>query len=192
MSKQEDKGNSFPPLQKRIILNLAQSRPQTINETMKGISGHYKSSWIAFNVLEQKSLIRKATSKDYRGRQYPCFWLTDLGIFLALHQGAKPETLLKTTLEIYPEDKSLQFLIEAVPIIGKNALDVLYLTALNKGMIEQEDVTSILAAQMQKKFTPEQIRRFIAVLRKYPEIHQKCADSINQARKNLKELSNLL
>jgi len=185
MLTQEGKGHSFPPLQKRIILHLAQSRPQTINETKKGISGHYKSSWIAFNVLKKKGLIKHTKSKDWRGRQFPCFWLTELGIFLALHEGAKQEVLLKTTREIYPENKDLHFLIEAVPILGKHALDVLYLAVLNRGVINQTDLIAIFAAQLQNKLNPKQITQFIEVLKKYPELHQ-------QTRKNLRELSNLL
>jgi hypothetical protein len=191
ISAKKTKTNNFPPLQRRIILHLAQSQPQTINETAKEISGdsgiprNYKSSWIAFKTLIKKGLIKDVTSKDYRGRRYPRFWITELGVFLALHEGAKPETLLKTTLEIYPKDKSLQFLIEAVPILGKHALDVLYLAALNRGAIDQTDLTSIFAAQVQNKFNPKQIREFITVLKKYPEQYQR-------TRKNLKELSDLL
>ena len=120
-----------------------------------------------------------------RGRQYPRFWLTELGIFLALHEGAKPEVLLRTTLEFYPKDKKLQFLIEAVPILGKFAFDILYLVALNKGVIEQIDLTSIFAAQTVNKLTPKQVREFVTVLKKYPKQHQ-------QTRKSLKELSDLL
>jgi hypothetical protein len=185
MSTQEGKGHSFPPLQKRIIIHLAQNKPQTINETVKGISGHYKSSWIAFKALKKKGLIKEVTSKDYRGREYPRFWLTELGIFLALHEGAKPEVLLRTTLEFYPENKNLQLLIEGAPILGKYALDILYLVALNKGVIEQIDLASIFAAQTVNKLTPKQIREFVTVLKKYPEQHQ-------QTRKNLKELFDML
>jgi hypothetical protein len=192
MSTQEGKRNSFPPLQKRIILHLTENGPQTINETMKGISGHYKSSWIAFHVLKKKGLIKEVTVRNYRGRDYPRFWVTDSGIFIALHEGTEPKTLLRKTLEVYPEDRKLQFLIEAVPILGKNAFDVLYLAALSEGLIEQSDLTSIFAAQMQKKLTPKQIRQFIAVLNKYPEPHQQCKDYIKQTRQNLQELSDLL
>jgi hypothetical protein len=109
-----------------------------------------------------------------------------------LCEGAKPETLLSRTLEIYPENGDLQFLIEAVPILGRNAFDVLYLAALTNGQIEQTDVASILAAQMQRKFAPEVKRQFIAVLKKYPETHQRFVDSVKQVRKNLTELSDLL
>jgi hypothetical protein len=192
MSTKGAKRHSFPPLQKRIILHLAQSEPQTINETKESISGHYKSSWNAFNVLKKKGLIKHTTSKNYRGKQYPRFWLTELGIFLALYEGAKPEVLLKTTLEIYPENKNLQFLIEAVPILGKNAFHVLYLTVLTKGEIKQKDITSIFATQMQEKLTPKKIKQFITILKKYPEPYQQCVDYINQIRKNLGELSDLL
>jgi len=192
ISTKESKANSFPPLQKRIILYLAQSKPLTINETAKGISGikkgiprNYKSSWIAFKTLEKKGLIKNTTSKTHRNRQFPCSWLTDLGVLLALHEGAKPEVLLKTTREIYPENKDLHFIIEAVPILGKHALDVLYLAVLNRGEINQTDLIAIFAAQVQDKLTPKQITQFIAVLKKYPEQHQ-------QTRKNLRELSDLL
>jgi succinate dehydrogenase flavin-adding protein (antitoxin of CptAB toxin-antitoxin module) len=82
--------------------------------------------------------------------------------------------------------------VETVPILGRNAFDVLYLAALSKGMIEQSDLTSIFAAQMQKKLTPEEIRQFIAMLKKYPEPYQLCADYAKQAHKNLRELSSLL
>ena len=192
MVMRERKEHSFPPLQKRIILYLAQSKPRTINETKKGISGHYKSSWTAFKSLKKKGLIKKTTSKNYRGRQYPCFWVTELGIFLALCEGAKSEVLLKKTLEVYPENRDLQFLIEAIPILGKHAFRLLYQVVLTKGEIEQRDITSIFAAQMQEKFTPKQKRQFITVLKKYPEQYQRFVNTINQIHKDLRELSDLL
>jgi hypothetical protein len=192
MSKQQGRGNSFPPLQKRIILHLAENGPQTINETAKGTKGHYKSSWIAFNALKKKGLIKEVTSKNYRGREYPQFWITDRGIFLALCEGAKTGKLLMRTLKVYPEDRDLQFLIEVVPILGRNAFDVLYLAALTNGQIEQTDVASILATQMQRKFAPEVTRQFIAVLKKYPEQHHRCVNYVEQAHKALSEVSNLL
>lgn len=192
MSKQKAKGNSFPPLQKRIILHLAENGPQTINETMKGISGQYKSTWIAFQALKKKGLIKEVTEREYRGRDYPLLWVTDAGIFIALHEGTEPKALLTKTLQAYPNDTDLQFLIEAVPILGKNAFDVLYLAALSKGLIKQSDLNSIFAAQMQKKLTSKQIREFISVLAKYPKPYQQCLEYTKQARKNLNELSDQL
>jgi hypothetical protein len=174
------------PLQRRIILHLAQSKPQTINEIAIAISRDWKTSSIAFKKLEEECLVAKTGKPKYhRGRKFPYFWLTDLGVLRALHEGAKPETLLRATLEIYPENKNLQLLIEAIPILGKHASDVLYLVVKTRGAIEQTDLTSIFAAQTLDKLTPKQIREFVAVLKKYPTQHQ-------QTRKSLKELSDLL
>jgi DNA-binding MarR family transcriptional regulator len=174
------------PLQRRIILHLAQSKPQTINETAKEISRDWKTSSIAFKKLEEEGLVAKIDKpKYYRHRKFPCLWLKDLGVLRALHEGAKPEILLKTTREIYPNDKGLHFLIEAYPILEKPARDVLYLATLNRGAINQTDLIAIFAAQLQNKLTPKQITQFIEVLKKYPEQHQ-------QTQKNLKELYDLL
>jgi len=174
------------PLQKRVILYLAQTKPQTINEIAIGISRDWKTSSIAFKKLEKEGFVAKTgKSKHYRGRKFPYFWLTDLGVLLAICEGVKPEVLLKTTLEIYPENKDLQLIIETSPILGKQALAVLYLVVLNRGEIKQTDLTSIFAAQMLNKLTTKQIKQFGKVLERYPERRQ-------QTRKNLKELSDLL
>ena len=192
MSRQQAKGNTFPPLQKRIILYLAGKGPQTINQTTKDIHGHYKSAWTAFDTLKKKGLIQEVKSKDYRGREYPQFWITEKGIFLALCEGAKSDILLRRTREIYPEERDLQFLIETVPILGKHAFDVLRLAVLTDGQIEQADVESILVAQIQNQSTPEATRQYIAVLKKYPEQHQRHVDYVKQTQKKLSDLSDLL
>lgn len=193
MSKAQRRQKDFPPLQKRIILYLAENGPQNINQTKKDIKGHYKSSWIAFDTLKKKSLIKEVASKPYHGKEYPQFWVTEAGIFLALSsQEVKPRTLLKRTLEVYPENTALQFLIETAPILGKNAFDVLYLAAITNGQIEQTDIDSIYAKQMRTKFTPEIITQFIKVAKKYPQQYQKIVDSVNQTQKKLSQLSHLL
>jgi hypothetical protein len=46
-------------------------KPHTINETAKGISKDYKSSWIAFKKLEKKGLIKKAKRKYRLGNVSP-------------------------------------------------------------------------------------------------------------------------
>ena len=199
MSTPKGKSNILPPLQKRIILYLAKHESKTINAINSGInptarnkSHYYKSTWTAFKALKGKGMTKEVTLIKYRGNEYPCFWLTELGIFLALHEGAKQEVLLRTTLEIYPENKNLQFIIEAVPILGKHAFKILYLAVLTKGEIEQRDITSLFATQMQEKLTPKQVKQFITILKKYPEPYQQCVDYVNQIHKNLKELSDLL
>jgi hypothetical protein len=192
MSKPQQGRHKFPPLQKLIILHLAHSKPQTINQTKKGIRKDYKSTYIALSSLKQKGLVQQTTTKTYRGREYPEFWLAEKGIFLALYYEPKPASLLWRTIEIYPENKGLHFLIEAVPILGRNALDVLYLAASTDGEIQQDEIDSILARQMAQKLTPEQIKQFAAILKKYPEQQQQCVSSLKQASENISKISKLV
>lgn len=185
MSKLQKMRYDFPALQKLIVLYLAQSEPQTINKIKNGIKKDYSNTHDNFVALKDNGLVKAVSSKSYLNRIYPEYWITELGICLALIEGAKPEPLLTKTLQIYPEDKDLHLLIETTPILGKNALDVLCLAVLNRGAINETDLISIFAAQMQNKLTSKQITQFIAVLKKYPEQH-------HQTRKNLKELFDLL
>ncbi|MGA2769022.1 MAG: hypothetical protein ABSF24_12010 [Candidatus Bathyarchaeia archaeon] len=192
MSKQNRKTRDFPPLQERVILSLARNNAQTINETMKQINGQYKSTWIAFDTLKKKGLIKSVTTKEYHGTKYPSFWLTELGIFLAISRGADPQTILIRAREFYPKDINLQFLIETTPILGENAFEVLYLAALTKGKIEQTDIDSILANQMRTGFTPQVVKQFITIAKKYPKQYRQIVDSVNQTQEKLSKISQLL
>ena len=183
-------GEFLAPLQKRIFLHLAQNDPQTIYETVKAIKGHYKSSWNAFNALKKKSLIQTVTLKNYRGRDYPRFWLTESGAMLALCEGVTQKTLIDRTLEIYPENKDLLCVLETVPILGQNAFDIAYLAVLRKGKLQPSDITAIYGAQIQSPFSPEQTKQISEVLKKYPELYQRCKDRVKLTLENLKKLDN--
>jgi signal recognition particle subunit SEC65 len=175
-------------LQKRIILHLAKNKPQTINEIAKGIEGHYKSTWRNFKILVKENYIQNVMPpKEYQGRKYPRFWITDIGIYVALFEGAKPEPLLKKTLEIYPENQKLQFLIDVFPALEENALNVLYMAALNKEALTLTQMALIFAAQMQERSNPKH-NEFHQALKWYPEVHQLFRDYISTTRKNLERL----
>ena len=177
------------PLQKKILLFLAVNYPATKNETVKAISGNYRSSWDAFKELEKKNLIKPVSLKNYRGRDYPRFWATENGILIAMSERAKPEILLRRTLEIYPENRELQFLIEVIPILGESAYNMLYLAIVTNDKIDQSDLISIFATQ--KKLTDEEKRKYNSILKRYPERFKQHADYIKRVSKNLKDLSDM-
>lgn len=104
MTRKKEKRNNLPPLQKRIILCLAEHGPQTINETTRNMKpkGHYKPTYMAFKSLKAKGLIQKQGSKTYRGREYAQFWLTEKGVITALVYGAKPKILQSIIYEKLP------------------------------------------------------------------------------------------
>ena len=91
----------LPSVQKKVVLNLAENKPQTIHETKEKIQGHYKSVHNAFQSLIKKDAIKAVGTKDYRERQFDTYWLTDYGVFLAITHGADLKLLQERVERIY-------------------------------------------------------------------------------------------
>jgi len=192
MSTPKRRKKNFPPLQRRIILHLAKNDPQTINETKKGLKGHYKSTWIAFNVLKQKGLIKKTNVKIYRNREYPRFWLTQGGIFVALVEGADADDLLQRTAKAYPNEKTLQCCLELSPLLGLEGFRIGLSAIQDKGKLDDSDMTKILYAYAQKDMSTQRLKGLIEILRKYPKEYEGTKKRINQANKLLTELESMI
>ncbi len=190
------------PLQQRIILYLARTEPQTINETAKRISKDYKSSWTAFNKLSKKGLVKKVKKKYYRGNQYPYFWLTEVGILQAIDQGADPEHLLDQTCKIYPQNKNLQFFIQSVSVFGEEIADEFGGDILGNpdevetsiiGLISTELMNlAIHTLEIREPYRQEQMTRFKVLLNRYPELHAHLISQLEQYAEEFKRLANLL
>lgn len=192
MSSYRIKGHDFPPLQKRIILSLAAHGCQTINEVRKGFSGHYKSCWIAFDSLEKKKVIRKIDVKTYRGREFPRYWLTSPGVFIALAEGATARDLLDRTVKTYPKDKDLQCCLEIAPLTGIEIPKIALSAILSKGKLEESDFMKILLTPMQKDLSVEQFKRLIEILKKYPDEYKRVKSQIEQLSEFLAKMEKMI
>jgi len=181
-----------PPLQKRIVLHLAKSGAQTINETVSGLKGHYKSSWIAFNVLERKKIIKKVDMKIYRNRKYPRYWLTQAGIFVALVEGADAKNLLQRTIKTYPDDKTLQCVIEISPLVGLEGFRIALSAIQNKGKLDHSDMVRIVFSDEQKDVSIQQFKEFIRILKKYPEDYDRTKKRISARAKLLARIISMI
>src|SRR5208283_5843879 len=126
-SKTTTKKAFLPILQKKIFLHLANSDPEDINEVVTDLKSHYKSTWTAFKQLEKKNLVKAVSTKSYQGQEYPLYWLTPDGAFIALCEGANAERLIRKVLGIYPENKDLPYLLESTSILGTEAFRIGYL-----------------------------------------------------------------
>jgi ribosomal protein L28 len=191
ISKPLTKKTYLPNLQKRIFLYIANNDPKTINETAKATKGDYKSSWNAFKKLEKKNLVKIIGSKNYQGQEYPRYWVSEDGAFIALCEGANAKSVIKRTLEIYPKRRDLQYLLEAVSILGIEAFDVAYFAYIKKGKLEQSDIAIIMATQMQHKLTPEGLKKYSELLQRYPEQSQRFIDFFKEISDNVKKLDAL-
>jgi hypothetical protein len=178
----------LPPLQKKIFLTLAKGDPKDISETVKAIKGHYKSVWNAFNQLEKKKLIKAVSSKKYQGKDYPRYWVSEDGAFIALCEGVKANSVIERALKIYPDRKDVHYLLESVSILGTEAFKVGYLALIRKGKLEQSDVLAMMVTQVMHGLSAEQLAKYNKMLQKYPDRQQKYEDFFKKMQSNLNEL----
>jgi hypothetical protein len=189
-SKPITKEAFLPPLQKKVFLYLANNDPETINETVKALKSHYKSTWNAFNSLEKKSLIKPVNSKNYKGQEYSRYWVTEDGALIALCEGTKTTNVIQRTLKIYPENKKLHYLLEAVSILGTEAFNYGYFAIVSKGKLDQNDISKMIITQC--SLSPQRIIQYSELLAKYPDEKQKFDKLITEMTDKLKNLDQLL
>ena len=188
MSKSNIKSDNLPSLQRLIVLNLADSKPQTINETVKAISKSYKATWIAFNSLEKKNLIEKIDVKNYRGREYPRFWLTAEGIVMALMEGASFDKLLEQAKVLHPDAKILHCFLEIMPYTNPEILKLAYSIVKGKKEVGVNEVATLTFSQSAKQMDFETGKKLKATLEKYPEEYNKFKAKIQLAIAQLSQL----
>ena len=186
-----NKKDILPPLQKRIVIHLANTKPSTINETRKAMKGQYKSHWTAFNSLEEKNVIKKIDVKSYHGQEYPLFWLTSSGVLIALFEGASHEVLLEKILQIYPDDKSLQVILEFSPIFGLEVFKIAFLTLQEKGELDMKDLMTILTLVVQNDFHGMPYEDIVAVLKKYTIAYENAKKEAERFLESFKKLNTL-
>jgi len=199
MINQKIKRNILPSLQRRIVHCLALKGPQTINEIKKNIlllklapHSHYKSTWQAVQWLSKKNLVQKVTVKEYRGRKYPRFWLTDQGIVVALIDGVDSSILLERTREIYPDHGALLYSLEIAPKLNPEVFRIGYSMIKNKGKLELPDLVTILFTQMQAETSTQAFSEVMAILKQYPEQYKSFKAQIEKMSENLDRIKKII
>ena len=187
MPKSKTKGSNLHPLQRLIILHLAKSEPQTINQTKEKISKSYKPTHTAFKSLKKKKLIGIAYSKPYRGREYQRYWLTDEGMMMALMEGASSDELLAQTKLLYPDAKPIHCFLEIVPFFDPELTKMAYSSVKGKGKFGFIEVATLFLSQAAIPTDFETVKKVKNVLKKYPDQYkilklaiQTMIDQLNQ------------
>ena len=188
MSKPKTKGDNLPSLQKAVVLHLAKNEPQTINETVTAIGKSYKPAWIAFNSLEKKKLIWKADVKEYRGREYPLFWLTAEGIIIAILEGANRILLLDESKRLFPEAKILHCFLELVEHMNPMVLQLGLNVVKKTGNMDFAGLMTILISDTTSENDAEQMKKLVTVLKNYPQEYEKAKILIEHMIEQLKQL----
>jgi hypothetical protein len=188
MSKTKMKGDNLPSLQKLIVLHLAENEPQTINQTVKALSKFYKATWIAFNSLEKKKLIRKTDVKEYRGREYDRFWLTDEGMIMALMEGANADKLLEQTRIIFPDAEITQCFLEIMPLFDPEVVKMAYSNVKGKGTLGPIEVVTLILSGAAMPMEIDTGKKIASILKKYPVQYALLKNAVELMIEQLKQL----
>jgi hypothetical protein len=188
-NKKFTKKTYLPQVQKKILLHLANTEPKTINETAKAVKSHYKSTWNAFKKLEEKKLVNTVGSKSHQGQEFPCYWVSADGAFVAQCEGAKAKNLIEKSKQIYPDRKDLHYLLESISILGTEAFEKGYLALINKGKLEQNDITAMLLTQIQVGLSQENLLKYVELLKQYPENQPSFKKFVDELMSNMLNLN---
>jgi len=188
VSKLNLNGNSLPPSQNSIILQLAKKEPQTINETAKNLSKDYHSIHRSLESLENKKLVRKVDVKKYRGNEFHRYWLTDEGIIAAMLGGADKELLLKRTRELFPEANIVHCFLEITQHMNPLMMTLANNLIKNKGKLELIDLMMILVSDAVFEVDVETMKSIVSVLKKYPDEYVKMKILIQAIIEKLSQL----
>jgi hypothetical protein len=187
-SKTKMKSDNLPSLQKQIVLHLAENEPQTINQTVKAISKFYKATWIAFNSLKKKKLIRKTDVKEYRGRKYPRFWLTDEGMIMALMEGANVDKLLEQTRSLFPDAEITHCFLEIMPLFDPEVIKMAYSNVKGKGKLGTIEVVTLILSGAAMPMEVETGKEVATILKKYPVQYALLKNAVELMIEQLKQL----
>lgn len=190
MSSVKVGGNNLHPLQRLIVLNFAESEPQTINETAKVLGKSYKPTWSAFNSLEKKKIIQKVDVKKYQSREYPLFWLTAEGMIEAMLEGVDRVLLLEKARKIFPDERILHCFLEMVQQMNPLILGLAGSIVRSKGRLGFVEYMSVLISDATYETDEDTMNQLVSVLKRYPEEYAKTKDYIEKMIKQLNRLIN--
>ena len=197
MSLQKSESHILPPLQRRILLYLAETTPQTIRAIATNISKEYRSTWRSFNSLKAKGLIDETDVKTYRGQAYPQYWLTDEGVLIATIEGAPVDVMLTKTQKIFPENRLLHCFLEIAPLFNPDVFRIGYSAVKNKGQIQDIDFATMLFFVLLTDIPIQTYKGVFKTLQKYPKEYEllktqieNISLAINQLKKIIQEQEN--
>lgn len=188
MSKQKLESVNLPKLQKNIVLKLAEKGAMNVRETNKELNGEYTSTNRAFHELEKKGIIKEVDVKEYRGRKFRKYWLTEDGVVSAFIMEAPKDKLFENAKKFYPNNENLQYFIRFSSILNPQVFKIGYDAVKRKGKLEPIDLFTIMFTQAQSDVSMEKFKEGLKLLKEYPKL----CESFKQIIKNWDKVIGLI
>jgi len=181
----------LPDLQKQIVKTLAEHGALTIMQTREKISKHYAATHRAFQSLKRKQIIKEVSTKNWKGRKYPQYWLTVKGMLAALILRASPTKMLMYASKIYPNNKEVEFLLKSARYVNPDIFRIPY-AAMQKNErmeLEQPDLLQVAAIQMAIEPDEQNLKALAKLLQEYHPQHY--ANFLKKLEKAIKLLTRI-
>jgi hypothetical protein len=187
-SKVIGKSDNLHSLQKSIVLCLAQNEPKTINQIKEAVDKGYRPTHTSIKSLVRKKLITKTGARDYRGQHFPCYWLTDEGMIMALLEGADSNKLLAQTKTLFPDAEVTHCFLEIIPLFDPEIMRMAYGYAKGKGKLEFTEVAQVILSGAAASMDMETGRKIALILKKYPKYYDALKTVVKEMINQLSQL----
>jgi hypothetical protein len=137
--------------------------------------------------LKKQGVIREAKSTEY-----PRYWLTQAGVFVALVEGADTHNLLERTIKTYPDDKTLQCVLEISPLVGLEGFRIALSAVQDKGKLDDSDTMRMLLAGAQRDVSIQQFKELLTIIKKYPNEYERTKKRIGVMSTLLAKVASLI
>jgi hypothetical protein len=172
----------LPPLQLKIVLNLAEFGSQTINQITKNLKSQYKATYIAFESLKRKGIIQEIGKKEYRNREFPIYWLSNEGLIIALINNANPDLIKKYAKEYYGNNEIYDLLSDLAKTLSKETIAYIYT------MFKVTEEGKLLFKPI--PINNHEVEAFLKTILKYPSIQPMIGSTLEKIEKIINEIAN--
>jgi hypothetical protein len=84
-----------------------------------------------------------------------------------------------------------QCIVEASSVLGTDMYKIAYPVILNRRKLENDDISLMMAAQLRKNLSWEQIKGHMSIMKKYPEQFGNFNKQRDQMLENLKKVESI-
>lgn len=179
MLKRKKTWYNLPPLQKRILLHLAHTDPQTRNEVKKHLKKETKNILFSFNSLMKKDLVEEVSKKKWRQREFPQFWLTLDGVLLAIIYGTNLNMLKEHYETVYGKSEATDLIFDLGKTFpGKLGEIYTMFKTTTKGKMKLKNIP----------INNNEMQKFIKIVFRYPSYRKALKKTIGHAFKIMEKM----
>ena len=142
--------------------------------------------------MKREGLVNQVLVKTYRGKEYPQYWLTPMGVYEVLINGVNSEKLFEMTKQLIPENSMLHCCLEIAPYISSEVFRIGVFAIKEKRKIQEVEAIAMMLANEQTHPTTETYMKIAEIMTKYPGVHELMKKRLEEMKDNLDFLNEII